>query len=246
MIAGSRDQDQVESAYIIDPMYAYRAASDDYAREYMHLTDIEKVNELLKVGETFARGEISEEEVTDTDDYTVVRLELHYRMKNGQDIARSIQVSNVTEKELVNSIIGSQEFKEGYFQIYHNELVEENLDKMKISGYLVNSEYEETPAQKVYNELKTAYEKDLETFDWSAATESRIIGEFALAPLDRYASQIGDQFWPEYVVYESFENTIAVLQKAGIYPEKIDVDKESEYGAWIQGPFGMEASALGE
>ena len=253
------DPDKVEDAYIVDPMYAYRAANENFAKNYMHLTDIEAVNELLKVGEAIARGEITDDDMMqwaadseepsteieilpeDQVDFTVFPLEIHYRMKNGRDIARSIQLSNTMGIDLADPIIGSAEFREGYFQIYHNDTVEQNLDKMNINGYLINSDYEEVPAEDYYEELKEAYEKDLEKFSWSYATGTEIIGEFSIVSQERYTDELAGIYSPEYVVYEGFDNTIKVLQKAGIFPEDLKGDTDRDYGNWIQGPFGIDS-----
>ncbi len=210
----------------------------DFPKEYMRLTDIEAVNKLLDLGLKTNKGELPLK-----NEYATLSVDVFYHLKNKKTVARSIAIpltklSKQPEIEaLYNKIFGSDEFKQGYFQIYHDQFLSQKDTHLSIR--YTNGSQEDSMTKvdgEFYQKLNAAYLKDLQKFDYTLATTNRAIGNIVIRFDLANEQDSGSIYYP---VYDSYDSTIAFLKEAGLYIEPIDTlsDEMSEYFYSIQAPF---------
>ena len=179
-----------------------------FAKEHMFVTDVEPVltlvNKWYQERERLAAIE-SIDELDDTADYRTVHV--MYRLKSGREVGREfcINFNNPANEELLNRIVETKEYKEGVFQILTDRDSFDQVQTLTYGNGAATVALQPADAQ----ELRDAYVKDMEKFDFTFAKNKRPCG------------RIGIEF-PNYRqvrldVYEGFENTIAYLQSQGAY-----------------------------
>lgn len=188
-----------------------------YEEQYMKLTDIKTVNALLKSGEEGGEGE------------TLFDLTISYRMKNGRTESRRISVPE-SSKDLMAKIFETDEFKEGYFEVYHDEDIRGHMKNSYVSYSNFGGDADESEAtemsSKVYDAIRSAYIEDLKKYDFETAAYRKEIGEiYIYVPESEKRSKSYN-----LPVYQSFTNTIAVLKEKNMYRDPVE---EIENG----GPF---------
>lgn len=241
---------KVESAYLYDSNVYYTnhyldngeavGPSEDYFQKYMRLDDLESVNAVLKAGEDAVKrektGTLTKEE---TDGVSYMDLTIGYRMKNGKIEQRAISLPMTKENNsLMDQVVGSEKFKEGYFQIYHDGFVEKELEHTKISywnGSELSSPYSEK-ADKLYAGFKKAYLKDLQKFNFTLASGKSLTGEAEIIRERTENAKPKRGFDISYPVYSDFTNTIEFLKENGLYQEPMS-EKEKESHSNLSGPF---------
>ncbi len=240
------DSSKVESAYLVDQNYyagyylengKYLSPSDSFYRSYMHLTDTKAVNAVLKAGEDAYRNPETKEKILNNKIDTV-DLMIGYRMKNGKEEKRSFLLPVTKENgKILDAVIGTDKFREGYFQIYHDGFIEKNLKGGEIS-YWNGSDFAnpyKIATDGVYAEFKKAYLKDIRKFNFTMANRGHIIGELRVS---RDARETGEEKKPnysiDYPVYKEYDNTIAFLKEHGLYQKPLDKDSQTVN---LQGPF---------
>ncbi|MFN2927491.1 hypothetical protein ACKX2L_11325 [Lachnospiraceae bacterium YH-ros2228] len=207
------DKSQVVSAWI-GP-----SGSSKFESRYMELTDIDTVNALLKAGEN-----------TETDEDTLYSVEIAYRMKNGKVKARNVSIPSSSEN-LMKKIIDSKEFKEGYFTVYHDEKIRNNLKSAYISyqnfDYSADAEGRRMAKNpKVYEKIRTAYLKDLEDYNYETEAYKSEIGEISVdLNLGGWQAE-----YCQIPVYQSFTNTIEVLKDNDLYVEPAELSEDTNSG----------------
>lgn len=185
-----------------DKDYNYVGASD-FSEEHMYLHDVEP---LLALADK-ARGE-NVEDMTDARGINVL-----YRLNSGRKVGRRFWVDfdNPGNEELLNRIMGTQEFKEGSFQFMTDQDSFEAVTSMVYSNGATTSAL---PAQDALM-LREAYIKDMERFDFSMVINNR--------PCGRISVHFPNWFSMTLDVYDDFENTIAYLQsKEAFYPVELN------------------------
>lgn len=207
------DKSQVVSAWI-GP-----SGSSKFESRYMELTDIDTVNALLKAGEN-----------TETDEDTLYSVEIAYRMKNGKVKARNVSIPSSSEN-LMKKIIDSKEFKEGYFTVYHDKKIRNNLKSAYISyqnfDYSADAEGRRMAKNpKVYEKIRTAYLKDLEDYNYETEAYKSEIGEITVdLNLGGWQAE-----YCQIPVYQSFTNTIEVLKDNDLYVEPAELSEDTNSG----------------
>lgn len=233
------DANQVESAYIT--MFSGLQADyvgeegeyltqEEYAAENMKLTDISTMNTLLKTGEE-NMVRLFEDDATNEKQYGSSML-LYYRMKDGSTKGRRIYVSSA-DAALMDRIVGSQEFREGYLQVWNDSFMEAHAGSVQITysnGNYYGEEETIVTGSDAYAKFKAAYRKDLEKFNFSFASTTSPIGMVNIFCETRNSQDELSYSSIEFPVYETFTNTIAFLKDAGLYLEP-DTDLE------LSGPF---------
>ena len=208
-------QSKLESvALTLDTYHEFWNADFQYistaeaTKERMKIVDVEP---LLILAEKAQREKV--EDITDPREIHVL-----YRLNSGREVGRSFYMDfdNPVNEELLNKIIGTEEYRAGTYQIVTDEDSFEMVQSMTYS----NGATEVALPAEDGAALREAYMKDLEQFDFTLARNMRPCGVLRV------------QFpnWMNYSldVYESFENTIAYLQSAEAYypvmldPEDID------------------------
>lgn len=181
----------------------------DFEKENMFLTDVSPVLALVES----ARG-ADPEKMSDARSVQIL-----YRLTSGRTAARSIWVDydDPGTEELLNRIFRTDAFKEGVFQGITDDTSYANL---------VRITYTNGPARAVIpveeaGSLREAWMKDMEQFDFTMVRHNRPCGILYF--------HYGGYNQRQWVVYDSFENTVSALKELeAYYPMELDAaDVES-------------------
>ncbi len=199
------------------------ASSSSFSNAYMRLTDIDDVNELLKLGIRYTL------QIKDAQDYSGAHFSLivSYKMKNGALKRRQLELPYDKQyAPIYDAVFGSDEFKQGYFQTYHDQFLRDRVDELAI--YYNNGQSESMTAQvdeTFYDELTAAYQTDLKKFSYSLATDKPPIGRIQFG-LNQTADSGYNQTVVTYPVYPSYQNTINVLKQHDLYVVPLTADPD--------------------
>ena len=155
-----------------------------------------------------------------------------YRLKSGRKVGRRFYVDfgNPVNGELLDQIVGTQEYKEGTYQVMRDQASFDLVQKMTYS----NGATEVVLPAEDGAKLREAYVKDMEQFDFTLARNNRPCGEIRV--------QFPNWMNCTLSVYESFENTLAYLKSQDAYyplrlnPEDIDCITVTNYHNELQDP----------
>lgn len=187
-----------------------------YMMNYMRLTDLDTVYALIEAKTPFVRGN---ENYWGEDEYYV---DLAYHLKNGKTVYRKIRVNYAENMDLVEKIYAMPEY-----QAATNQLTDEKFyEQYKIKEIqLFNGEtYEDVPTEYL-KELTDAYRKDVLT-----TKLSKLYGAIPTACLEFRGEGIRNNHYTNYwevSIYDSFMNTLAVLEKAGL-KECLETEPKAE------------------
>lgn len=212
------EADKLESAAVIIRTDAYgrNYMDDDFknisAMEYFlskkGITDKEAIIEFS--GKKADTANLSPEE-------SILWCSVAYKMKNGKTVWRDFPVS-IDEKEILNRIIGNQEYKATVCQLFDDtffENLQKNIKEITFdSGYLV----ENLPPEDIAM-IRRLYLEDMKQADYSTYADEFVCGvlNFSIVAVqDGYKST--ENF--EYDIYPSYINTIQYLREKGIYRER--------------------------
>ena len=225
-----------ETDDVIDAYIAYDAASDalydvtgygysaeDFAKQNMHLTDVEAVNEILDIGEEFTREDSFEEP-----SYWLI---IGYRMNNGKVKARSVNVPCSADPELLSSVFSSEEFEKYTYPIYNDDVFTRNIEYMTIGYNFFGRDNNYIYDGALYTQLREAYLQDMEQFDYEFARVNAPIG-FINVNCENEEDPVNDYYYMSLPVYGQFDNTINILKQYGIYSDMIN-----DYDMRSYGPF---------
>lgn len=171
--------------------------SGDFVAEHMYLKDVEPV---LALAEKYQH--VKAKDMTDPRAVNVL-----YRLKSGRKVDRCFHVdyADPANEELLDQIMGSQEFKEGTFQIMTDQ---ESFEQAESALYRNGAASVALPAEDM-PKLRELYVRDMEGFDFTLARGNR--------PCGRITVRFPNWFTETLDVYDSYENTIAYLQDVGAY-----------------------------
>ncbi|MCM1039730.1 MAG: DUF6449 domain-containing protein [Ruminococcus sp.] len=205
--------DEVESAAVDLGPYQYYWGYDErdggviyldptfYLRENMFLTDIEAI---CKLAEKSTQ--------TDPDSIEEYRgFSVLYRLKNGREVSRYLwfDMDDPENAGLLDRILGTEEYKEGHYQIVKDEEGVLLLQKEFTISYSNGAVTAEIPAGEAQS-LREAWIKDMEKVDYSYVRANRPCGALTWQLKTSYQS------W-ELPVYEDFTNTIDFLKQYNAY-----------------------------
>ncbi|MBO5094215.1 MAG: tripartite tricarboxylate transporter TctB family protein, partial [Lachnospiraceae bacterium] len=181
---------------------------DDYIFEHMQLTDIAPVLELAKK----RMGEEPEEGTQYR--YCVVR----YQMKNGSFVYRQFPTAYREDVALLDEIVTDPAYQKGGNAIYNEPFVA--LDG-NLSLYYDGGSGRKELTSASMQELVLAYRRDLEDFSFTDMMNQRVRGKLQMECIEQ-----GMYIYQQFPVYPGFENTIALLEKEGLYTEEyVDLDE---------------------
>ncbi|MBD5515710.1 MAG: hypothetical protein HDR06_14000 [Lachnospiraceae bacterium] len=171
--------------------------ANKYAEEHMFITDMEPVLALADK----SRGEMPE----DMKDPRVFNI--LYRLKSGRKVDRRfwVDIANPANAEKLDRIVGSQEFKNGTYQILTDQ---DSYDQVVSLSYSNGAAKVVLPTADV-QKLREAYIEDMEQFDFSLAGTQYACGQIVF--------QFPNWMEERMDVYESFEHTIAYLKSQDAY-----------------------------
>ena len=179
-----------------------------YVREHMFLTDAEPV---LALAQAYLQtDEAAVEEMT-----APRTVRILYRLHSGREAVRAIRVDyeDAETAALLNRIFQTAEFKKGTFQAMTDET---SYDRVTGIAYTNGAVRVAVPKEQVL-QLRDAWIKDMEQVDFTFARDNRPCGQLYF-DYDNYSSR-------QWQVYESFENTIALLKKLeAYYPVQLNAE----------------------
>lgn len=172
----------------------------DYLKDNMFLTDIDAICTLIE------KGRDTDWDLESMEDGRYIYV--LFRLKSGKEVSRRyvVDFADSSNEELFDRILGTKEFREGYYQIFKAEdMIQDNIWQVSYSNGTMDTELS-VEASK----LREAWMKDMEQFDFSLARNSRQCGyvDFSVTNTTRE--------W-RLPVYENFKNTIAYLEEEGVY-----------------------------
>lgn len=188
----------------------------EYAQKYMRLTDGEAIVKLAETGLGWMADEYNEYD-GEIYDGGMKEYRVEYHLTNGSTQKRRYTLPTDLVSEELDRILASEEFKSGYFQVYHDEAIAANPTAYTVrysNGALTSADRLLTP--DLYQSLREAYLKDLAGYNYTLARTECPIGSVVFygpgAPL-------------YYSVYSTFANTLAFLKNENLFLEKIDFAK---------------------
>ncbi len=154
--------------------------------------------------------------------YTITAT-MKYTLSNGKDVYRNIYFNYKENEELLNRIFNDVNFKENYIQLFDSVFAKyESLYKIRYSNDFITESLEEN----INSELINAYKKDFINMSFSDVDNTLASGYlevFAIVYNDSVnggsqntGSNDTTNVYYEFPVFDSFENTKAVLAKQGI------------------------------
>ncbi len=233
---------EANSQYIINGDTFENSYATAYAEEYMHLPYTKEMQEIAATGMErrtayknslmdFRGNPTSETEIDYCNyDYDVIIM---YRMKNGKTYRRRITVPCDMNKGTLNAVLGSDEYKQVSFTLNTMDELRNMTDGYNCLEFYdsINKDISDESLDAFF----AAYQKDLQHWNFSVATDDFILGEVyytkrkllsasemaALAYGEYYEYMMDEneaiQFQQGFPVYESFTNTIAYLEENGLY-----------------------------
>lgn len=184
-------------------------STEDYQLEHIKITDVEPVLELAKNG-------VQEDTRNGYDQEEYIWMIIRYHMKNGKAVYRQCMIpyNRSEQRALLDKIYLNKEFKENAYQIY-----EEDFGKSITQGaiFYKNGIDVEGILQESQEKLIEDYKEDLAKQSFTDMLEELPCGEISISCSvrdKRYGGTYNFDF--EYMVYPSFEKTIANLKTLGI------------------------------
>lgn len=190
--------------------------------ENMHLVNVGPVLTLA--------AKAQQESMEDMEDPRIMNV--LYRLRSGRKVGRKFYVDygNPVNEELLDQIVGTQEYKNGTYQVMRDQSSFDMVQKMAYS----NGATEVVLPAEDGARLREAYVKDMEQFDFTLARNDRPCGEIRI--------QFPNWMSCTLSVYECFENTLAYLKSQDAYyplqldPEDIDCITVTNYHNELQDP----------
>lgn len=194
----------VEFEFYWDDDFQY-ISNVQYLTEHMHIAAVKDVL-------TLAEKDQNENYETMGDPR---RVTVVYHLKSGRDVERAFWVDfdNPANEEILNHIIGSQEYKAGTYQIVQDV---SSYDKVESITYSNGSTASILPLEDAQN-LRNAYLKDLEQMDFSLVRNHLPCGMITFS-FQNYMRK-------EYPVYDTYSNVLAYLKEQNVYyPVQLDAE----------------------
>ena len=182
---------------------------DSYKRKEMKITDLDTIYELLAQRENISN---------DRNDFygTYHTVEVIFRMKNGNTQHRRLYFHYDENLELLNKIYHMEEY-----QLANTQVLEDNfVEDFKIVSAKYHDGLRERDIQNVdLKALVEAYKKDMENAHYSEVYYTIQLGRISLFGVGFQKEEYRNAW--NVLIYESYKNTIAVLEEAGITCETV-------------------------
>ena len=231
-----------------------------YGEKYMHLDNVDDVIAIAEYGQEFTRqadsafiqtdsgqDPFTESESTDQADMTQSKEEFEllvvYHMKNGTTVSRKFRLPGTMDPAMMNAVVGTEQFREGTFAIYHDKYVRSISDKFMLQCSNGKDELFQSLTAEEYEAFRKAYIADLEAFSYSFARENVPVARVTFSRETMSQQELladGKYISVSHPVYPSFTNTIAVLKSCGVWTEPLD------YTFIQQGLYNYEALSADE
>ena len=213
-------QSKVESVYISlaaesfgDSNYVMPDGTEVYrwykARN-MEITDLDIIYALLENRELVTRD-------TRIHDRAYESIEIKFRLKNGKTQYRTFYVDYEENLELLNQI-----YHLDVYQLSNNQVMEENfVDNYRIISATYNNGFGNvtTPIDVDMHALVEAYKKDVENADYEEVYYNYPKAQISLLGVGIQNEEYRNSW--NILIYDSYKNTIALLEEAGVDPHNV-------------------------
>lgn len=180
----------------IDPM--------DYYKENMFITDTDDIRKI-------AADSIQYVKDNPDDLYSeCYRATVMYRLKSGRKVYRELFIPYDIDKSVMDRVMGSDEFRKGYFQIYSDVISADSKKSGKLS--YSTAEGSSYAPGSLYAEFLEAYSKDVDKFDFS-----RISTELSAGTVEFQDYNNDRNVYMGFTIYPEYENSINFLKKNDLY-----------------------------
>lgn len=204
----------------------------DYSKEHMMIEDAEALCEVLRAGEErmlalhdagFNGVDFEDEENTYANLWdSSVDATIVLRLKNGNEMVRSIRIPHDINAQYMDRIIGTDAYKKVAFRTAYLEpeklIAEAGKDseiRLVFGGMLQRHILHAAKMDAVLE----AYRKDLATYDYTLIRDELPVGSITLQFV------YSDRDNTMLPVYPSFTNTLAILKKEGVALDAKEVAK---------------------
>ena len=208
-------QSKVESVYVSlvaenfgDSNYVMQDGTEIYrwyrARN-MEITDLDTIYALLENRERITRD-------TKTYDRNYENMEIKFRFRNGKTENRMLYINYEENMELLNEI-----YHMDAYQLANNQVMEENfVDNYRIISATYNNGFGNVtaPIDVDMHALVEAYKKDVENADYEEVYYNYPKTQISLLGVGMQNEEYRNSW--NILIYDSYKNTIALLEKAGI------------------------------
>lgn len=208
-------QSQVESVYIsliaegfgnnnyimMDGTEVYH----QYKARRMEITDLDTIYELLENREQITK-------TTRTFDGTYEAIEVNFRLKNGKTDCRRLYLKYEENLGLLDKIYHMEEY-----QLANNQVMEKDFVKnYRIVSATYNNGHRNvtTPIDVDANALVEAYKKDVENGSYTEVYYNLPRAQISLLGIGIMNEEYRNAW--NILIYDSYKNTIALLEEAGI------------------------------
>lgn len=206
---------------ITDDLQLEYCSATQYASEYMHLPYTDEMQKFSEIGMQTSREWIEDESEKHGFYYNV---NIIYRLKNKKTVYRKLCIPDTTDENLLNSIVGSDEYKQVSFTL-------DNIDNWrKITGgynILNFGSREEKMSDEKIDDFLQAYREDMKHYNYTVASDDVLydtvyyykMKECSEEEKNMYERDEYELFEQGFPVYESFSNTIDFLKANEMFDE---------------------------
>lgn len=145
-------------------------------------------------------------------------LDVAYRMKNGKTVWRNFAVST-EEKELLDRVIGSEEYKKMTYQVYNDEEYD-YIKKQEIKEIAFNNGFKiENLSPQDADMIRELWKKDMENMTYTTLRDEFKCGVIEVRLESEWKKRSYTVYDISYDIYPSFANLRGYLKEKGIDTE---------------------------
>lgn len=184
----------------------------DFLAKNMYLTDVDAVLELAK-----KTPPVADEQDANTEGMELMGMRVLYRLRSGREVSRFfyVDLNDASNEPLLNRIIGSEEYRDAYFQI---AMAPEYLSRKDLQIQYTNGTVNLSLAPQEAEKLRDVWLEDMQKYDYSLIRHEKPCGYLHFTFYKNYNT------W-ELPVYDTFTKTIQYLEEKNVfYPVKLDLE----------------------
>ncbi len=184
------------------------------SEKYMSITNVEDFIDVAKVGMETQKEYTKQIQQGNYVDMGY-QMSIVYRMKSGKEIYRQITIPYDGLEEQLDRLISSDEYKQGGFEIFHDDEVREMFARAENKTLRYSTPTESNDIRVFdYDAVSDAYRKDiLENYRFLDIKEKMPIASLEVEiNSDEYC-------YGNLEVYDTFTNTISLMRDYGIYSD---------------------------
>ena len=181
-----------------------------YQARNMELTDLDTIYALLE-----KRAQVTKDTGIYNRDYE--SLEIKFRLKNGKTQYRNLYLNYEENLDLLNQI-----YHMNAYQLANNQVMEEDfVDNYRIISATYNNGFGNvmTPIDVDMHALVEAYKKDVENGDYAEVYYNYPKAQISLLGVGIQKEEYRNAW--NILIYDSYKNTIALLEEAGVNPNNV-------------------------